>query len=347
EMLVPFMISRIPLIGGGGILPKRDEYAFEPPTSSRLRGDRLVYVLSPRAVFIKQISSIDTTVERGFLNLRDEPHADPEKYWRLHDINHEALRSDFQIFIRDALEVFVLRAAEEGLLTNPPKINDPFDAVKKVASETENLDQFLELGGGGRARTLSDIFAFYIGAAEKLIEEKGDADDMRVLKIIDGVVQKLREGKFEDLGGSLDWVAKMLLIEDYGARGEDMVTICNQYSLLDESTGFYTNEEYRGADSLFDPEASSSFLAAVFPQAGDIKDRVKYGLLNPPSDTREYLRTNIVKKFASEITKMNWWKIYFKGGLIQLSEPLKYGKDESDTLLNAKSLNELASMIKR
>ncbi|MEM3433639.1 MAG: proteasome accessory factor PafA2 family protein [Candidatus Methanomethyliaceae archaeon] len=347
EMLVPFMISRIPLIGGGGILPKRDEYAFEPPTSSRLRGDRLVYVVSPRAVFIKQISSIDTTVERGFLNLRDEPHADPEKYWRLHDINHEALRSDFQIFIRDALEVFVLRAAEEGLLTNPPKINDPFDAVKKVASETGNLDQFLELKGGGRARTLSDIFAFYIGAAEKLIEEKGDAEDMRVLKIIDGVVQKLREGKFEDLGGSLDWIAKMLLIEDYGARGEDMVTICNQYSLLDESTGFYTNEEYRGADSLFDPEASSSFLAAVFPQAGDIKDRVKYGLLNPPSDTREYLRTSIVKKFASEITKMNWWKIYFKGGLIQLSEPLKYGKDESDTLLNAKSLNELASMIKR
>jgi len=347
EMLVPFMVSRVPLIGGGGVLPKREDYTFEPPTSSRLRGDRLVYVVSPRAVFIKQISSIDTTVERGFLNLRDEPHADPEKYWRLHDINHEALRSDFQIFLRDALEVFVLRAAEEGLLANPPKISDPFDAVKKVASETRSIDQSIGLKGGGSGRLLSDIFAFYIGAAERLIEDKGDSEDMRVLKTIEGVAQKLGEGGFEDLGGSLDWIAKMLLVDEYGARGDEMTTICNQYSLLDDSTGFYTGDEYQSADSLFDPEASASFLAAVFPQAEKIKEHVRGGLSNPPSDTRDYLRTEIVKRFPTEITKMNWWKIYFKGGQIQLSEPLKYGKEEADDLLRAKSLNELSLLLKR
>ncbi len=346
ETLIPFMISRVPLIGGGGILPKKEGYTFEPPTSSRLRGDRLVYVVSPRAVFIRQISSIDTTVERGFLNLRDEPHANPEKYWRLHDINHEALRSDFQIFIRDAIEVFVLRATEDGLLVNPPKINDPFEAVKKVASETENVDQSIELKGGGRGKVISDILAYYIGAAEKLVEEKGDEDDKRILKLIEGSAQKLKEGKFEDLGGSLDWIAKMLLMEDYGAKGEDMVTICNQYSLLDESTGFYTGEEYGGADSLFDPDASSSFLTAAFPPAEKLKELVKEGLTEPPTDTRDYLRANIVKKFASEITKMNWWKIYLKGGVILLSEPLRYGKDEAEKLLKVTSLSELSALVK-
>lgn len=347
EMLVPFIICRIPLIGGGGILPKKEDYKFEPPTSSRLRGDRLSYLVSPRAVFIKQLSSIDTTVERGFLNLRDEPHADPEKYWRLHDINHEAIRSDFQIFIRDALEVFVLRSAEEGLLSNPPKIDDPFDAVKRVASEVEDIDQPIELKGGGKGRLISDILSYYIETAEKLIENLGDAEDMRVLKLIDGVAHKLKEGLFEDLGGSLDWIAKMLLIEDYGAKGEDMVTICNQYSLLDDSTGFYTNDEYKSADSLFDPEASSSFLTEVFPSASALKDRVRRGLFDPPYDTREYLRVNIAKRFAPEITKMNWWKIYFKGGIIQLPEPLKFGREEADNLMNAKSLYELSEMIKR
>jgi hypothetical protein len=170
---------------------------------------------------------------------------------------------------------------------------------------------------------------------------------MRVLKTIEGVAQKLGEGRFEDLGGSLDWIAKMLLVEEYGARGDEMTTICNQYSLLDDSTGFYTGDEYQSADSLFDPEASASFLAAVFPQAEKIKEHVRGGLSNPPSDTRDYLRTEIVKRFPTEITKMNWWKIYFKGGQIQLSEPLKYGKEEADDLLRAKSLNELSLLLKR
>lgn len=347
RMLVPFVISRTPLIAGGGVLPKREDFVFEPPTSSRLRGDKIVYVLSPRGIFIKQISAIDTTVERGFLNLRDEPHANPAKYWRLHDINHEAIRSDFQIFLRDALGVLVLRAAEEGLLTNPPTINDPFETMKKVSSETEEIDQAVGLKGGGRARILSDILAYYISAAEKVVEEKGDAEDLGVLKLIEGVVEKLREGRFEDLGGSLDWIGKMLLIEEYEAKGDDIVTVCNQYGLLDESTGFYTGESTEGADSLFDPEASYSFLSAVFPPAERIKEMVKFGLYNPPEDTRDYLRTGIVKKFAGEITKMNWWKIYFKGGALHLSEPLMYGKEDSESLLKANNLRELSEAIKR
>ncbi|MCX8181846.1 MAG: proteasome accessory factor PafA2 family protein [Candidatus Methanomethyliaceae archaeon] len=347
EMLIPFIISRIPVISGGGILPIRDTYIFDPPTSSRLRGDRLVYVVSPRSIFIKQPSSIDTTVERGFLNQRDEPHADPEKYWRLHDINFEAIRSDFQIFIRDALEVFVLKAAEEGLLTAPPSIKDPIESVRKVASETENVDQTLDLKNGGRARVLSDIFAYYIDAAERLIESSGDAEDHKVLKIIEFLTQKLIEGRFEDIGEGLDWIAKMQLIEEYGVKDEEAVTLCNQYSLLDESTGFYVGDKTEEADSLFDPASSASYLATVFSLDTSLKELVKKGLTNSPSDTREYLRTGILKKFSSEIIKMNWWKIYFKGGIIQLPEPLRYGKEEAEALLNSNTLKEISELMVR
>lgn len=346
KMLVPFIMSRIPLISGGGVLPVKNGFVFEPPTSSRLCGNRLVYIISPRAVFIRQMSSIDTTVERGFLNLREEPHADPNKYWRLHDINFEAIRSDFQIFIRDALEVFVLKAAEEGLLSSVPKIKDPFESVKKVSSNLNEIDQPLSLDGDGSARLISDILSCYIQAAEKLIEKSGDEEDAKVLKVIENVAQKLKEGRFEYLGESLDWIGKMLLIEEFGAKDMDMVALCNQYSLLDETTGFYVGEHGEG-DSLFDPEASLTFLEEVFPFIGNIKNRVVKGMQDPPEDTREYLRSGIVKKFSSEIIKMNWWKIYFKGGLITLPEPLKYGKDEGDELLKAKSLKELCEMLKR
>lgn len=346
KMLVPFVISRIPLISGGGVLPVKNGFVFEPPTSSRLCGNRLVYVISPRAIFIRQMSSMDTTVERGFLNQREEPHADPNKYWRLHDINFEAIRSDFQIFIRDALEVFVLKAAEEGLLSNVPKIRDPFESVRRVASNLSEIDQPLALDGDGSARLISDIFSCYLREAEKLVESQGDEEDARVLKVIESVAQKLKEGRFEYLGESLDWIGKMLLIEEYGAKEMDMVALCNQYSLLDESTGFYFNQ-YEKGDSLFDPEASLSFLEEVFPFVGELKSRMINGMQNPPEDTREYLRIGIVKKFQSEIVKMNWWKIYFKGGLITLPEPLRYGKEEGEDLLKAKSLKELCEMMKR
>ncbi|MCX8170316.1 MAG: proteasome accessory factor PafA2 family protein, partial [Candidatus Methanomethyliaceae archaeon] len=345
KMLIPYIISRIPIISGGGVLPVKNGFIFEPPTSSRLCGNRIVYVISPRAIFIKQLSSIDTTVERGFLNQREEPHADPNKYWRIHDINFEAIRSDFQIFIRDALEVFVLRAAEENLLSNAPRIKDPFESVKKVASNTNEIDQPLSLEGDGSARVLSDIFSYYISAAEKLIEKYGDEEDAKVLRVIESVMQKLKEGRFEYLGESLDWIGKMFLIEEYNAKDLDMAAICNQYVILDESTGFYVGTEERG-DSLFDPESSLAFLKEVFPFVGNIKDRIIKGLQNPPEDTRDYLRAGIVKKFSREIIKMNWWKIYFKGGLITLLEPLRYGKDEGDELLKAGSLKELSEKLK-
>jgi proteasome accessory factor A len=345
KILIPFIISRIPLIGSGGVLPIRNEFSFEPPTSSRLCGDKLVYVISPRAIYIKQLSSIDTTVDRGFLNLRDEPHANPNKYWRLHDINLEAIRSDFQIFIRDALEVFILKATEEGLFKNPPIIKDPIDTIRKVSMNINEVDQFIELEGNNKARLLSDIFSYYISIIEKLIESKGDNEDYKVFKVIESLIQKLKEGRFEYLNGALDWIAKMMLIEEYSAKDIDMVIICNQYGLLDETTGFYEGRIEKG-DSLFDPESSLIFIEETFPFINSIKEKIKYGMINPPIDTREYLRINILKEHESEIIKMNWWKIYFKGGLIALDEPLKYGKEESEEFLKIKDLKKLSEIIR-
>jgi len=69
-------------------------------------------------------------------------------------------------------------------------------------------------------------------------------------------------------------------------------------------------------------------------------------MINPPIDTREYLRINILKEHESEIVKMNWWKIYFKGGLIALDEPLKYGKEESEEFLKIKDLKKLSEIIR-
>jgi hypothetical protein len=82
--LIPFMVARIPLIGGGDLVPTPGGDGFSRP-GKEMRGETLRFAISPRALFAKKISSNDTVSARGLLNQRDDPHADPERYWRLHD----------------------------------------------------------------------------------------------------------------------------------------------------------------------------------------------------------------------------------------------------------------------
>jgi hypothetical protein len=99
--LIPFMVARVPLIGGGDLVPASGGDVFPKP-GKVMHGETLRFAISPRALFAKKISSNDTVSARGLLNQRDDPHADPARYWRLHDINWEGLRSPFQIYLRDS-----------------------------------------------------------------------------------------------------------------------------------------------------------------------------------------------------------------------------------------------------
>src|SRR3990170_3486880 len=74
--LTPFFVSRQVFTGAGKL---GAEGTWDEQTSDRFQ-------LTQRADFFEAEVGLETTLKRPIINTRDEPHADPEKYRRLHVI---------------------------------------------------------------------------------------------------------------------------------------------------------------------------------------------------------------------------------------------------------------------
>ncbi len=342
--LVPYMVARIPLIGAGEMVPMRRGIKGVPAltfSAGALGGDEVRFVSSPRAFFLRRVSSLDTTLNRGLLNTRDEPHANPELYWRLHDINLEGIRCDFQLLLVDLLQTYVMAALEEGLLRDAPELRDPVGAAVDVASDVDSLNWTVLLRNGRQVNAVRDLLHdFYLERVGQLISRKGSPFDKQAFQLICDVVDKLISKRLDSLVWGLDWVTKKSLVEEYGNQGETSIAVCNQYALVDGSVRCYTGEmaadtEY---DSLFDPAASLAYARqhVTFFDWEEYNARLKFGLSHGPRDTREYLRGRVIRKFESEIREITWGKVFFKSGqVVSLDEPLQYSEDECKELADS------------
>ena len=341
KALIPYMITRILVMGGGEYVAcKRGTFYFEPPHSSRLVGESASFVISPRAAFIKQFSTFDTTLERGILNLRDEPHSNPAKYWRLHDINHEAARNEFHVYVRDCMQVLFLTAFERGYFANAPEIANPISTFKELSSDVEELKWKVELKDGRVVDAIDDILSgYYLAKVEDMLSKSSDVDDedRRAFSLIKAVLNKLSTRSIEYLVDGLDWVTKKVMIEEYGGDISESIALCNEFSLIDEAVLYYLGEkvDFDAVDSRFDPRDSLDFVRTAIPYINwdKLTAWVKEGLTKSPSDTREYLRTNIVKKFTNKVTAVSWAKVYLEGKPLEMMEPLAYTEEEVKDLL--------------
>ncbi|RLE52581.1 MAG: hypothetical protein DRJ33_03370 [Candidatus Methanomethylicota archaeon] len=339
--LIPYMVTRILVMGGGEFVAcKGGMFKFDPPHSSRLVGEDACFVISPRAAFIKQFSTFDTTLERGILNLRDEPHSNPSKYWRLHDINHEAARNEFHIYVRDCMQTLFLTAFERGYFTDAPEIANPIAAFKSLASDVNEMKWKIELKDGRNVDAVDDILiGYYLAKVEEMISKSSDADDedKRAFSLIKAVLNKLSTRSIEYLVDGLDWVTKKVMIEEYGGDIVESITLCNEFSLIDEAVLYYIGEsvDFDAVDSRFDPRDSLDFVKTAIPYVDwdKLATWVKEGLTKSPSDTREYLRTNVVKKFTDKVTAVSWAKVYLEGKPLEMMEPLAYTEKEVKDLL--------------
>ncbi|MFQ6084701.1 MAG: proteasome accessory factor PafA2 family protein [Candidatus Bathyarchaeia archaeon] len=358
--LVPYMVSRIPLIGGGEYVTctkegKKLEFVFPHLGAPTVAGNSAVFTISPRSAFLKRISALDTSLMRGILNLRDEPHANPEKYWRLHDINWEAARNEFHIFVRDVLQVFVMCAFERGLLDDAPRLRDPLNSAMEVSLDTEDYNWRVELADGRRVDCVSEILdGFYLAKIEEMVsQEEASAQDKMALDILKATVQKLSERSLEYLFNGIDWITKKLLVVEYEpSTTMEAIGLCNEFSLVDDCVEFYVGKgvNFDECDSRFDPRESLAFAkdAAPIPDWDRLIDRIQTGLTEGPSDTREYFRSSVLKKFPNDIRKISWWKVYFEGEVIELPEPFDLNKQESRELVEkASSAGELLTELGR
>jgi proteasome accessory factor A len=136
EHLMPFLVTRQIYAGSGKV-------------GSENRGQPCDYQLSQRADFFETEVALDTMVKRPIINTRDEPHADREKYRRLHVIVGDSNMSEYTIYLRNGATALVLAMIEDGAITKDLSLRDPVRAIKTI-SHDRSCRQSVELENGKR-----------------------------------------------------------------------------------------------------------------------------------------------------------------------------------------------------
>ncbi len=350
--LIPWVISRIIFTGAGDVI------------SGDVMGKTgIKFVISPRAMFVMRKSSLSTTSARGILNTRDQPHAS-FKYWRLHDIHFEALRSEYAIFMRDITNALVIRAFELGYLDDAPEIEDPVGTFKRISADTQDCDWRINLKNGEKTDAVG-ILWFYLSKIEEMLtssetagaemNEDEDREEQKWesigLKAFEEMLDLFSERRVEEFVDGIDWVTKLALLVNYKPRKiSEGIHICNQFALLDESVLFYVNDGKERMESkcLFSPKESLSFARKKLHEVAwhRLFDRVRYALRNAPEDTRDFFRAEMLKHFSAHVRGVSWSTLILENAKIILDEPFMLNRREIGDI-SEYELSEILSEAKR
>jgi proteasome accessory factor PafA2 len=286
--LTPFFVTRQVVCGAGRVGIGAD-------------GKNEGFQISQRADFFEVEVGLETTLKRPIINTRDEPHAEPEKYRRLHVIIGDANMSEISTFLKLGTTSLVLAMIEDNFLSVDLAIEGSVGALRAV-SHDPTLKHRVTLRDG-RTMTALQVQLEYLDQARKYVEDKfgPDVDDVTVdvLDRWESVLGRLSEDPMQ-LSAELDWVAKLSLLEGYrqresltwGAHKLQLVDI--QYHDIRRERGLYNRLVARGSmRTLFDENA-------ILRAASD-----------PPEDTRAYFRGRCLEKFGSEIAAASWDSVIF------------------------------------
>ncbi len=327
--LTTFMVARIPLTGGGDYVSSNSDGSL-PRAGKYMNGESLRYTISPRAAFIKRLSSNDTVDARGIHNQRNDPHANPEKYWRLHDINWEAVRSLYQVYLRDCMEVLVMTAYEKGYYSDAPQLADPVTSMRALTLDTEECNWKLELEDGNKVDAIEDVMAYYLGKVEEMLSEEATQADWNAFKLIQATTVALGERKLEYFIDGIDWITKKELIDEYADGDvETGMALCNQFTLLDDSVLEYLGETPAESQTTFSYGAALDFAKDAIPWEdwGNFTLKVQKGLLTGPEGSRDYLRCLVLREFPGLLESIEWASINFYNFKVKLDEPFMYTKE--------------------
>ena len=314
--LTPFFVSRQIFCGAGKL-------GSEAPWDER---GRPIYQLTQRADFFETEVGLETTLKRPIINTRDEPHADPEKYRRLHVIIGDANMCEVAQFLKVGTTAIVLKMIEDRFLPDL-SLEGPVRALHEISRDvTCTVDVPL---ADGRRLSAVQLQWEYFEHAKKYVEREDDTEENReVLERWEAVLTSL-ETEPLSLHRELDWVAKYRLLEAYRERGglergdPKLRAIDLQYHDVRREKGLYYRLESAGKVERLVDEAD-----------------VQRAVLDPPEDTRAYFRGRCIAKFPDAIAAASWDSLIIDTGAdalqrIPMREPLRGTKAHVDELLEA------------
>ncbi len=181
-----------------------------------------VFQISQRADFFEEVVGLETTLKRPIVNTRDEPHADPQKYRRLHVITGDANLAEVATFLKVGVTALLLMLVEDDAFGERELVlANPVQAMHEISLDP-TLRQVVELAGGERLTALELQWELF-GLARKYADERGLAElgpepaGEAVLARWEATLAGLEHDP-ATLRHQLDWVAKRELIAAYCER---------------------------------------------------------------------------------------------------------------------------------
>jgi proteasome accessory factor A len=202
DILTPFLVTRQMICGAGKVL--------QTP-----RG--VVYCVSQRADHMWEAVSSATTRSRPIINTRDEPHADAERFRRLHVIVGDSNMSETTMLLKLGSTDLVLRMIEAGAMMRDLTLDNPIRAIREISHDITGRTR-VRLTNGREMNAL-EIQSEYLARARDFASKNGlDAVGERVLGAWGRALRAIESGNLDEIAREVDWVTKYQLIERYRAR---------------------------------------------------------------------------------------------------------------------------------
>jgi proteasome accessory factor A len=300
--LTPFLVTRQVFTGAGRV-------------GLGQRGEEAGFQLSQRADYMEAEVGLETTLRRPIVNTRDEPHADPERWRRLHVIIGDANLLEVATYLKLGTTSLVLWLIEQiadgsardlGATLDRLALADPVGAVHTVSHDLA-LTARLQLADGRRL-TAIEVQREYLAAIRTALGRGGpgaegegvvDAQTADVLARWGSLLDRLATDP-ASCAREVEWLAKMRLLE--GLRRRDhldwdhprLAAVDLQWSDVRPERGLYHRLVNAGAVEHLVTE-----------------DAVRAAVSAPPEDTRAYFRGTTIARFGAHVSAASWDSVVF------------------------------------
>jgi proteasome accessory factor PafA2 len=287
RQLLPFFVSRLLYVGAGRL---GTEFERDVP-----------FQLSQRADFFEVEVGLETTLKRPLMNTRDEPHADPERYRRLHVINGDANLCEVATYLKVGTMLLVLDLIEDEAVPELPALAHPVEAFQQVSHDL-TCSRPLRMEDGSRMTAVELQWVYLDACKRHLKDTEVDEVTADVLARWEALLATAEDDP-RALSGQVDWATKLELLEGYRTRhglgwDHDRLKMVDlQYHDVRRDKGLYHRLAARGRVERLVTDAE-----------------VEAAMTSPPTDTRAWFRGECIRRYRRQIVAAGWDALIFDTG---------------------------------
>ena len=327
QHLTPFFVSRQVICGAGriGVGQNSEKPGFQ---------------ISQRSDFFEAEVGLETTMKRPIINTRDEPHADPQRYRRLHVIIGDSNMSEVSTYLKVGTTALVLSMIEDEFLSENLSLKSPVAALRSISHDS-SLKTKVALRDGRSLSALEIQRSYYVQAVRYVGQYCPEHVETRALLDLWGKTLTQLELDPMTAIASVEWVAKLHLLSSF--RDRDTSPWSDpKLALIDLQWS-----DLRPERNLFSRLASRGVVASL-QSAEQIEEAIQF----PPTQTRAWFRGQCVSRFSGELIAASWDSIILDlAGSANLTkivmpDPYQGGREQTATALLGASSDLRAALAR-